>query len=65
MITYANCNVRFMPRLFCHMYFNTLILRKTTSSVTKDSCHLDRNFTAVRGNGVPGGSRAQKGIYGS
>ena len=49
MITYANCNVRFKLMLFCHMYFNTLILRKTTSSVTKDPCHLERNFTAVRG----------------
>ena len=49
MITYANCNIRFMLMLFCHMYFNTLILRKTTSSVTKDPCHLERNFTAVKG----------------
>ena len=49
MITYANYNLRFMFMLFCHMYFNTLILRKTTSSVTKDPCHLERNFTAVKG----------------
>ena len=55
MITYANYNLRFMFMLFCHMYFNTLILRKTTSSVTKDPCHLERkkgSWRKPRTNGV-------------
>ena len=49
MITYANCNVRFKLILFVICIQYSFILRKTISSVAKDPCHLERNFTAVKG----------------
>ena len=44
------------------------ILRKTISPAARDQCHLERTFTAIKKEGekgVPEGSRAFLGSYGS